>query len=213
MRLLILGPQGSGKGTQSVLIAKKYKIPHLNIGDILLEHIIKKDKIGKIVKPYYDKGKLVPYGIIELILEKRLKQKDCKKGFILDGYPRNSRQQKFLDKVINIDGVIFLNIPQNIVMFRLSQRRVCYNGHYYHLTLTPPKVKGICDIDGEKLIRREDDSPKAIKQRLSTYKNKTRPLIKIYKKRKILHEVDGSRKKALVWKDMRKTIDRIKKKK
>jgi len=205
-KIVILGPQASGKGTQAEFLAREYKLPHISTGEISRREAKKKTRFGKFVAKLINSGFLVPDNIINKIVEKRLRQSDARKGFILDGYPRNLSQAKALDRMTNLDIVIELRIPDGISIMRISGRRVCSCERIYHLKFDPPKKKGICDYCGKKLVIREDETPRAIKKRLSIYHKQTEPLIEYYTKKRILVKVDGRPPIASVKKLIKKTI-------
>lgn len=189
MNLIILGAQGVGKGTIAEELIKKYKLVHLSSGDILRENVKKKTRLGKIAEPYMLRGALVPSNIIITMMIKRIKQIK-KQNFILDGYPRNVKQARSL-KQIKIDKVIHLKATKKTLIQRISGRRVCTKCQaVFHIKNLPPKKKGICDKCGSPLHQRADETPAAIKKRLTLYHKVTRPLIKFYKEQKILIEID-----------------------
>ncbi len=189
MKIVMLGPPGSGKGTYSSRLSKKLGIPHISTGDLLREEVSKGSDLGKKAKEYMDKGELVPNEIVLEILKQRLQQPDCEKGFILDGFPRNLEQAKILETITKIDLVIYLDVPDEIIIERLSNRRICKKcGAIYNLKTMPPKVPGKCDICGGELYQREDDKPEVVKRRLETYRKETTPLIQYYREKGILSE-------------------------
>ncbi|MGB9735244.1 MAG: adenylate kinase [bacterium] len=199
-RLLLIGPPGAGKGTQATIISKKYGIPQIATGDMLREEVKKKSELGVKAKAYMDKGELVPDSLVISMLEKRLKEKDASKGFILDGFPRTVAQadalaEKF--KELNIDdfAVIELKVDEESVIKRLSARRVCNNcGKIYNLITEPPKNDNVCDECNGSLYQRDDDKESTIRERFRVYNSKTAPLIDYYAKRGMLKTVsaDGS---------------------
>jgi adenylate kinase len=193
MKIIFLGPQGSGKGTQAKFLAKKFNIPVICPGVIYRQEIAKKTKLGKIVAEYLNKGKLAPNNLTNEIIKKRLKKIDCKKGFILDGYPRNLIQAQFLDKITKIDLVIeIVLLDKKCLLNRFIGRQNCICGAVYHLKFNPSKKNGICDKCGKKLFIREDENPEAIKKRLQIYYQETKPLLKRYQNMEILIKIDGS---------------------
>jgi len=197
VRIILLGPPGSGKGTQAKLLSKKYSIPHIAMGDILREEVAKKTPLGKKVNVYMSKGELVPDEIVIEVLKKRLQEADCVDGFILDGFPRTLNQAKALDNMLNelnlkIDAVIYIEVPDEEIMKRLSLRRTCkVCGRIYNLHYNPPKQDGKCDVCGGELIIRDDDKPEVIKNRLKVYNDQTKPLVDYYKSHKLLIRING----------------------
>lgn len=193
MNIVLLGPPGIGKGTVAVKLSQKLKIPHIATGDMLRENVAEKTKLGIEAKSYMDKGLLVPDDIVIKMVEEKLKKSDCKKGFILDGFPRTINQAEEIGKKIKMGKVVNLQADDEVIIQRLSKRRVCSKcSAIYHLDYIRPKREGICDKCSGKLYQREDDKPEAIKERLRVYREKTEPLIKYYMKKGILADVDGS---------------------
>ena len=208
MNIILLGPPGAGKGTQAKFISEKYSIPHISTGDIFRKNIKEKTPLGINAKEYIDKGELVPDSITISIVEERIKEKDCKNGFLLDGFPRTVYQAEALDAVLEkmgskIDYVINIASSEKEIIERLTGRRVCkVCGAGYHVTNIPPKKEGICDVCGGKLIQRDDDKLETIKNRLRVYESQTRPLIDYYTNTKILVSVDGDKGLESVFKDI-----------
>lgn len=206
MNIILLGVQASGKGTQALLLAKKLGISHISTGDIFRTGVKKGDDIGKMLKKYLDKGSLVPDKITNQAIKQRLGAKDAKGGFILDGYPRTIAQAKFLDKIIKIDKVFEINISDKEAVHRINNRRSCVCGKTYNLMYNPPKKEGVCDLCGKKLFIRDDDKPRAIKERLNLYHKKTEPLLKYYENKKILEVVSGERPIEVIGRDIKKRL-------
>lgn len=191
MRLVILGPQGSGKGTQAKLLSDKLHIPHITTGEIFRKKIASKTQEAQEIASLINKGKLVPDEIVNQVVYEAL-EKEGAFGFILDGYPRNINQAKFLDGVIEIDHVIEIWISDSESIRRLTQRRSCsLCGVIYSLNSKPPKVDGVCNDCGGRLIIREDDYPEAIEKRLEIYHRETEAVVEYYKNKGLLHKVDG----------------------
>lgn len=197
MKLILLGPPGAGKGTQSVVLAREYGIPHISTGDMLREAIKEGLPLGLKAKSFMDKGGLVPDEVVTGIVIERLKKPDTKKGFILDGFPRTLRQAQDLDEELNkiasrIDLIIYFATSTKVAIERLSGRRVCKNcGFNYHIKNIPPKKEGICDKCGGALFHRLDDKEETVKNRLKVYEDQTKPLIEYYTKKGILKKVSG----------------------
>ncbi len=195
MNLIFLGPPGAGKGTYASRVAAKLGIAHISTGDIFRENIKKQTELGKLAEQYINKGELVPDEItIKMTLE-RLRQPDCEKGFILDGFPRTIAQAEGLEKAgIKIDLVLNFLVPEQVLIERMSGRRTCKKcGAIYHIINLKPKQEGICDKCGGELIQREDEKPKVIKERLKVYAKKTAPLIEFYEQRGLIKNLDGNR--------------------
>jgi len=190
MRLVLLGPPGAGKGTYASRLTVKLGVPHISTGDMVREEIKKQTDLGRKIKEYSDRGALVPDEIIIKLLANRLRKPDCDKGFILDGFPRTISQAEALEKIAKIDLVINLNVPDEIIITRLSNRLVCSKcGAIYNLLTLKPKKEGICDKCGGRLYQREDDKPEVIKERLDVYRRQTAPLIEYYNNKGLLRNL------------------------
>lgn len=180
--LIIFGPPGSGKGTYASRLQLKLGIPAIAIGDIFREMVKEKTPLSEKIKKFMSNGELVSDDIVIEVLKERLGKGDCRKGFILDGYPRTIEQAKALDNFTEIDAIVHLLVPEWIIIERLSSRRICRNcGAVYNLRFLKPKKEGICDKCGGELYQRIDDTPKVIKERLKVYERQTQPLLKYYK--------------------------------
>ncbi len=192
MKLILLGAPGAGKGTQAKWISKEYGLPHISTGDILRHNVKEGTELGKEAKKYMDEGKLVPDELIIGMMKERLAQDDCKKGFILDGFPRTINQAEELEKITDIDAVLNIYVPFEKLIERITGRRSCPNcGAVYHIKYNPPKKEGICDNCGAHLIQRDDDKEETVKKRLETYEEQTAPLIDYYDKKGKLITVEG----------------------
>lgn len=198
MRLILLGPPGGGKGTVAKKLQAEFNIPVISTGVILREAVDKKNKLGIEVENIMRKGGLVPDHIILEIIKERIKQKDCKNGYIFDGFPRNVEQANSLEKLnkeLNeyIDYVFYFEIPFSEIIQRLSNRRVCKRcGTNYNLSFNPPKKDDTCDLCGGELYQRDDDKEETIKNRLEVFAQQTTPLKKYYKEKKILKVIDAN---------------------
>jgi len=215
MRIVLMGPPGSGKGTQARKIVEKYGIPHIATGDILREAIRSKSKLGMIAKEYVERGDLVPDEIVNEIIKERISQKDCERGFILDGYPRTVMQAEALDQILEkmgykLDAAIYLDVKEEEIVKRLSSRRVCTKcGAVYNLLLNPPKKDEICDICGAPLYQREDDKEDVIRRRLRVYIDRTKPVVEYYQKKGILRRINGNRSIEEVWESIDNVLSTI----
>ena len=177
--IILLGAPGAGKGTQAALIAEEYKVPHISTGDILRRNIKEGTPLGLQAKSYIDAGGLVPDEVVIGLVEDRLKEADCKNGYILDGFPRTIAQAEALDKVARIDLAINIDVPFETIIERLGGRRVCVCGETYHVSMLNGETK--CRKCGKELFIRDDDKPETIKKRLDTYEKQTQPLIDYYR--------------------------------
>lgn len=193
MKVILLGAPGAGKGTQADKISEKFNIPAISTGYIIRHAIAEGTELGKLAKGYIDEGKLLPDDVVTELLLERLKQEDCKNGFILDGYPRTLNQAKALDeKSIIIDKVVSIKVSDEAVIARLSGRRECKEcGKPYHISHNKPSVEGICDVCGGELIQRADDNPETIKNRLVVYHEMTEPLMRYYSESNRLNVVES----------------------
>jgi adenylate kinase len=199
LNLILLGPPGSGKGTQGERLQEDFRLPYYATGDILRAAVKEGTDVGKQAKDYMDRGDLVPDEVIIGVIAERLQNEEAADGFILDGFPRTLPQAEALDAKMKelrreITGVLLIDVSEDEVLRRLGGRRTCEENpsHIYHFEFDPPKKEGVCDIDGGKLIVRDDDKPDVIKNRLATYRDKTEPLIDYYDQRGILNHVNGS---------------------
>ena len=185
MKIILLGPPGAGKGTQAEVLCQEFNIPHISTGNILREAIIAGTELGKKAKNLMDEGILVSDEVIVGVVVDRIAQKDCKSGFLFDGYPRTIPQAKALDiNSVEINLVIEIEVPDEIIVNRMSGRRVhVRSGRNYHVDFNPPKVADIDDLTGEVLVQREDDKPETVKDRLEVYRTQTLPLIDFYVER------------------------------
>jgi adenylate kinase len=200
LNLILLGPPGSGKGTQGERLQEDFRLPYYATGDILRAAVKEGTEIGKQAKEYMDAGDLVPDDVIIGVIAERLQGDEAADGFILDGFPRTVPQAEALgDKMKELGremtAAILIDVSEDEVVRRLGGRRTCEKnpGHIYHVEFDPPKEEGVCDLDGAKLIVRDDDKPEVISKRLETYREKTAPLIDYYEERGILNTVDGSK--------------------
>ena len=187
MNLVFLGPPGAGKGTIAKVAKEALGVPHISTGDLFRANIKNETELGKRVKEILASGGLVPDEITIKMVENRLSESDCEKGYILDGFPRTIPQAEALSKMSNVEGVINFVLSEEEIIKRLSGRRMCPStGRTYHILFNPPKVGGIDDETGEPLIQRDDDKPEAIRHRLELYNEATAPLIDYYKAKDVV---------------------------
>jgi len=198
--LIFLGAPGAGKGTQAREVSQHFSIPQISTGDILREAVRNETPLGLAAKAEMEAGELVPDEVVCGIVEQRIAQADCQRGFILDGFPRTLAQAQFVDRILQAKGrgnplVLDIQVDPEVLFKRLTGRRTCVlGGEIYNIYFNPPRVEGICDKDGGKLLQRADDSEETIRQRLAAYEQQTRPLIDYYRNKGVLQEVDGNRR-------------------
>lgn len=208
----MLGAPGAGKGTQAEKIADEYQIPHISTGDIFRANIRNGTELGKKAKTYMDAGQLVPDELTVDLLIDRISREDCKKGYVLDGFPRTIPQAECLEKALSernevLDFAINVEASDENIISRMNGRRVCPEcGATYHTIYIPTKTEGVCDRCGGRLTQRDDDKPETVRNRLSVYHAQTQPLIRFYGDRKILHEVDGTQEMEKVFADIVKIL-------
>jgi len=213
MKLVLLGPPGSGKGTQAKRLAEKYGLPHISTGDILRVGLGEGGYLDRETQDIIRSGGLVPDRIAVEIINKRLGEDDCQKGFILDGFPRTLHQAESLNSFLKgsdraIDRVLYLELSEEEAVKRLSNRRVCPRcGATFHLVFDPPCISGLCDQCGARLSQREDDSELTIRERMKTYKKETYPLIEYYQKQGLLAKIDADRDIEEVFEELCKLLD------
>ncbi|MBS1886789.1 MAG: adenylate kinase [Actinobacteria bacterium] len=212
MNLVLLGPPGSGKGTQGERLNDDLRLPYYATGDILRGAVRDETELGRSAKEYMDRGDLVPDEVIVGVIAERIDSEEARDGFILDGFPRTTPQAEALDAKLGemgreVSAVLLIDVSDDEVVRRLGGRRTCKaNGHVFHVDFNPPKVEGVCDIDGSPLIVRDDDKPEVIRKRLATYHEKTEPLVTYYDDRGVLRRVDGERDPDAVTEELRRTL-------
>ncbi|KTW19789.1 adenylate kinase [Staphylococcus warneri] len=215
MNIILMGLPGAGKGTQASEIVKKFPIPHISTGDMFRKAIKDETDLGKKAKSYMDRGELVPDEVTVGIVKERISEDDAKKGFLLDGFPRTIDQAEALNSIMaeldrNIDAVINIEVPEEELMNRLTGRRICENcGTTYHLVFNPPKVEGICDLDGGKLYQREDDNPETVSNRLKVNVKQSKPILEYYDNKGVLKNIDGSKDIEEVTTDVIDILDQL----
>jgi adenylate kinase len=212
LNLVLLGPPGSGKGTQGERLQEDLRLPYYATGDILRGAVRDETELGRAAKEYMDRGDLVPDEVIVGVIGERVCSSEALDGFILDGFPRTTPQAEALDAKLTelgraVTAVLLIDVSDDEVVRRLGGRRTCEaNGHVFHVEFNPPKEEGVCDIDGSKLIVRDDDKPEVIRKRLETYHEKTEPLVSYYDNRSVLRRIDGEAAPEEVAESIRRTL-------
>jgi adenylate kinase len=197
LRIVLLGPPGAGKGTQAKLLQEEFPACQVSTGDILRKAVAEQTKLGKEASEFIDRGALVPDSVIVKLVAERLKDNDCRKGFILDGFPRTIPQAQSLEEILEKMGlglqhVLLMQVPAGLIVERLAGRRICRDcGALYHRSFDPPKQQGVCDRCGGELRQRDDDREETVKARLDVFDAQTAPLADYYRQRGILREIDG----------------------
>lgn len=198
MRIVLLGPPGSGKGTQASALERKWGVAHISSGDLLRGHVKAGSELGRRAQPFMDRGDLVPDELILDMMEQRLSEPDTERGFALDGFPRTVAQAEALERRLagrgqSLEAVIFLQVPEEELLRRLGGRRVCPQCHaIYQLETMPPKVEGVCNRCGAALVQRQDEQVEVVRNRLRVYAEQTEPLLAYYRGQGLLHEIDGT---------------------
>ena len=212
LNLVLLGPPGSGKGTQGERLNEDLRLPYYATGDILRAAVRDETELGRTAKEYMDRGDLVPDEVIVGVIADRIGSSEALDGFILDGFPRTTPQAEALDAKLSelgraLNGVLLIDVSDDEVVRRLGGRRTCEaNGHVFHVEFEPPEEEGVCDIDGSPLIVRDDDKPEVIRKRLETYHEKTEPLVSYYDSRSILRRIEGEAKPEVVAEQIGRTL-------
>ncbi len=215
LNLILLGPPGSGKGTQGERLQEDLELPYYATGDILRAAVKAVSDVGAKAKDFMDRGDLVPDEVMIGIIADRLESNEAEHGFILDGFPRTVPQAEALDKKLRelgrgLTAVILIDSTDEAIINRLSGRRVCLDGgHVYHVDFDPPKTEGACDIDGSELIVRDDDKPEVVSHRLEQYHEKTAPLIDFYRKQGLLNRIEGTETPDRVGESVRTLISTL----
>jgi len=212
LNLVLLGPPGSGKGTQGERLNEDLRLPYYATGDILRGAVRDETELGRSAKEYMDRGDLVPDEVIVGVIAERIDSAEARDGFILDGFPRTTPQAEALDAKLSelnraVTAVLLIDVSDDEVVRRLGGRRTCVaNGHVFHVEFEPPQREGVCDIDGSELIVRDDDEPEVIRKRLETYHEKTEPLVSYYDSRGVLRRIDGEAPPDEVADQVRRTL-------
>jgi adenylate kinase len=212
LNLVLLGPPGSGKGTQGERLNEDLHLPYYATGDILRAAVRDETELGRTAKQYMDGGDLVPDEVIVGVIAEALDSAAARDGFILDGFPRTTPQAEALDAKLDeldraVTAVLLIDVSDEEVVRRLGGRRTCAaNGHVFHVEFNPPQSEGVCDIDGSELIVRDDDKPEVIRKRLDTYHEKTEPLVSYYDRRSVLRRIAGEAPPDEVTEEVRRTL-------
>jgi adenylate kinase len=216
LNLILLGPPGAGKGTQAERLQEDFGLPYVATGNLLRTAVSDKTELGQKAEEYMDRGDLVPDELIIAMILDHLERQDTRKGFILDGFPRTTGQAEALDQELEkrgrtLSSALAIEADEDTVVERLSGRRMCVKGqHNFHMKFDPPKHPERCDMDGSRLVQREDDKPEVIQHRLQQYHEKTEPLIGYYERKGILRRIDGSRDADKVSDQIRATLASLK---
>jgi adenylate kinase len=212
LNLVLLGPPGSGKGTQGERLQEDLELPYYATGDILRAAVREGTELGQAAKDYMDRGDLVPDQVIVGMIGERIDSSEAADGFILDGFPRTAPQAEALAAKLSelgreLTAVLLIDVSDEEVVRRLGGRRTCVeNGHVFHIEFNPPKQEGICDVDGSELIVRDDDKPEVIRHRLEQYHEKTAPLVQHYDRQSLLRRIDGAAPPDAVADEIQRTL-------
>lgn len=212
MNLVLMGLPGAGKGTQAERLVEEYKVPHISTGDMFRAAIKEETELGLEAKSFMDKGELVPDEVTIGIVRERLGKNDCEKGFLLDGFPRTVAQAEALENILadmnrKLDYVINIKVDQDILMERLTGRRICKNcGATYHLVFNPPAKEGVCDKCGGELYQRDDDNEETVGNRLEVNLKQSQPLLDFYEKKGYLRNIDGQQDINKVFADIKELL-------
>ena len=215
MNILIMGPAGAGKGTMSDLILKEYDIPHISTGDMLRENVRSNTELGQEAKSYMEAGKLVPDDVINAMVEKRLQEADCQKGYLLDGFPRTLVQAQAFEKIAEkigkpVESVLALEVDFEVLKERITGRRVCPKcGAIYHIHNFPSKVEGVCDTCGSELKQRSDDTVEKLTQRMEEYESSTKPVIDFFEEKGVVTHLNAAEKPDIVFGKIKEALNKL----
>ena len=210
--IILLGPPGAGKGTQAQVISRELNLAHISSGDLFRENLKNQTELGKMAQGYMNRGELVPDDVTIAMVRERISRSDCAEGALLDGFPRTPAQADALADMLasmgeKVDSVPYISVPAEDLIERLGGRWTCPTcGRVYHEKYYPPQQKGICDLDGDKLVQREDDKAETVERRIRVYMDQTSPLIEYYRQKGLLVEFDGTRSIEEVSSDILKAI-------
>lgn len=213
--IVLLGPPGAGKGTQAEIITEAYGLTHVSTGDLFRENIRNQTELGKEVQKYTDQGLLVPDSVTIAMVRDRLSKDDCKNGALLDGFPRTIKQAEALDEMLaesfnaKVNVVPCIEADKAGLIERICGRRMCANGHVFHVSFKPSKTEGVCDICGEALYQRKDDQEETIRTRIEAYEAQTAPLIDYYAAKDVLVKVDGNQAITDVTAQIKESLDKV----
>ena len=215
MNILIMGPAGAGKGTMSDLILKEYDIPHISTGDMLRENVRNNTELGLTAKSYMESGRLVPDDVINAMVEKRLQEDDCQKGYLLDGFPRTLVQAQAFEKISEkigkpVECVLALEVDFDVLKERITGRRVCPKcGAIYHIHNFPSKVEGFCDVCGSELKQRSDDTVEKLAQRMEEYESSTKPVIDFFENKNVVKHLNAAEKPEIVFGKIQEALNQL----
>ncbi len=212
--IVLLGPPGAGKGTQAKGLAQSLGLVHISTGDLFRENLANQTPLGQLAQSFMDKGELVPDDVTIQMVEDRLSKPDCEKGAVLDGFPRTPAQAEALDALLNkydtkVNVVPYINVPDEVLIERLSGRWMSRSGRVYHALYNPPKVKWVDDEDGTELYQRDDDKPETVRHRIDVYQQQTAPLIDYYQQKGLLVEIDGTQEILDVTRDLVAAVSEV----
>ena len=215
MNILIMGPAGAGKGTMSDLIIKEYDIPHISTGDMLRENVRNNTELGQQAKAFMEAGKLVPDELINAMVEKRLLEPDCQKGYLLDGFPRTLVQARAFEEMADrigkpVEGVIALEVEFDTLVDRITGRRICPKcGAIYHVRNKPSRTEGICDDCGSELQQRKDDTVEQLKVRMDEYEAKTKPIVDYFEPKGVVSHIDASKNAKETFAQVKEALGKV----
>jgi adenylate kinase len=212
-RILVLGPPAGGKGTQAERLAAELGVPHIATGDMLRQEVAEGSELGRRARAFMNAGELVPHKIVVAMVVDRISHPDAAEGWVVDGFPRNVQQAQEFESELGgreVDLVIALEVPDADIIARISGRRMCANGHVYHVEHKPPKRPGVCDVDGKPLFQRDDDTEEVIRHRIDVFHQESSPLLEFYDSKALLRVVDGSGSPDQTYVQMRATLSAAK---